>query len=249
MVLRPDPLLDQPLPRARTPIPQPILHVVNRQNRQREPIRLVPNRQLQRRVDVALLLVPSHMHEVLAGPVVRQAVDEPGVGVEGEDDGLVGGEERGVLAVREAVRVVAVRDELEQVDDVDEAHLDVDVGEVLAQQRRRCQRFLRHDVARARDHDVRLRAGVVRRPVPDADAFGAVRDGGLHGEELQVVLLVGDDDVDVVGRAEAVVHCAEEAVGVGREVDADDLWGFVDDDGEEAWVLVREAVVVWWVCQ
>ena len=35
-------------------------------------------------------------------------------------------------------------------------------------------------------------------------------------------LLVGDDDVDVVGAAQAVVGDAEQAVGVGRQIDAHD---------------------------
>jgi len=42
-----------------------------------------------------------------------------------------------------------------------------------------------------------------------------------------------------------VVHDAEEAVAVGREVDSDDFGAFIGDDVEEARVLVREAVVVW----
>ena len=167
---------------------------------------------------------------------------EPGVGVEREDDGPVVGEKRCVLCVRQAVRVVAVGDQLEEVHDVDEAHFHF--GEVLAQQGGCSQGFLGHDVSAGGDDDVGLFAVVVGGPVPDADALGAVGDGGFHVEELDVVLLVGDDDVDVVGRAEAVVHCAEQAICIGWEVDSDDFWRLVYDDGEEAGVLVGETVVI-----
>ena len=57
-------------------------------------------------------------------------------------------------------------------------------------------------------------------------------------------LLVGDDDVEVVAGAQAVVGDAEQAVGVGRQIDAHDVGALVGDDVEEAGVLVGEAVVV-----
>jgi len=60
-----------------------------------------------------------------------------------------------------------------------------------------------------------------------------------------VELFIRDDDVDVVGAAEAVVEDAQEAVAVRGEVDAHDFGGFVGDDVEEAWVLVGETVVIW----
>jgi hypothetical protein len=103
---------------------------------------------------------------------------------------------------------------------------------------------LGHDVSAGGDDDVGLFAVVVGGPVPDTDALGAVGDGGVHVEELDVVLLVGDDNVDVVGGAEAVVHCAQQAVRVGWEVDADNFGRLVYDDREEAGILVSEAVVI-----
>ena len=69
-------------------------------------------------------------------------------------------------------------------------------------------------------------------------------DGGVFVEVLEVGLLVGDDDVDVVDGAKAVVGHGEEAVGVGREVDAGDVGGLIGDDVEEAGILVGEAVVI-----
>ncbi len=103
---------------------------------------------------------------------------------------------------------------------------------------------MRGDVAAGGHDHVGLGVLVGREARPDADAFCAVHDGVGHGEVLQVFLLVGDDDVDVVCGAQAVVHAGEEAVAVRGEVDAHDLGGLVGDDVEEARVLVGEAVVV-----
>ena len=122
------------------------------------------------------------------------------------------------LARRRAVRVLARRLHLEEIDDVDEPHLEI--RQVLAQDRRRRQRFLRRYVAARGHHDVRLLALVVARAIPDADALRAVHDGLVDRRELQVLLLVGDDDVDAVGRAQALIGHDEQSVRIRREVDA-----------------------------
>ncbi len=57
-------------------------------------------------------------------------------------------------------------------------------------------------------------------------------------------LLAGDDDVDVVAAAQAVVGDREQAVGVRRQIDADDLGLLVHHVIDEARILVREAVVI-----
>ena len=57
-------------------------------------------------------------------------------------------------------------------------------------------------------------------------------------------LLAGDDEVDVVAAAQAVIGDGEQRVGVGRQVDADDVGFLVGDVIDEAGVLVGEAVVV-----
>lgn len=82
---------------------------------------------------------------------------------------------------------------------------------------------------------------VVGRPVPDTETLGAVRDCRFHVEVLKVLLLVGDDDVDVAFGSQAVVHGAEETVAIRGKVDADDFRGFVGKDVEETGVLVGEA--------
>ena len=69
-------------------------------------------------------------------------------------------------------------------------------------------------------------------------------DRRVHVQVLQVLLLVADDDVDVVGALQAVVGDRQQAVDVGRQIDAGDLGALVDHHVEEAGVLMGEAVVI-----
>src|SRR6202030_1891578 len=80
--------------------------------------------------------------------------------------------------------------------------------------------------------------------IPDADACGAVFDGLVHSQPNRGWLLARDDDIHVVAATEAMVSNAKEAVGVRREVDADDLGLFVDNMVDEPRILVTEAIVV-----
>jgi len=57
-------------------------HPVNRIDGQAKAIGLVTDSEFQRRVDVALFLVATHMDVVLTWPAVGDAVDEPRVSVE-----------------------------------------------------------------------------------------------------------------------------------------------------------------------
>ena len=63
----------------------------------------------------------------------------------------------------------------------------------------------RGHVAAAGHHHVGLAALVVAGPFPDADAGGAVLDRLVHGQPLRRGLLAGDDDIDVVAAAQAVI--------------------------------------------
>ena len=56
---------------------------------QAEAVDLVLDRQFQRRVDAAFFLVAAHVEVLVVGAAVGQAVDQPGVAVEVEDDRLV----------------------------------------------------------------------------------------------------------------------------------------------------------------
>ena len=58
-----------------------------------EAVYLVEDGELQRGVDVALFLVAANVDVVVVVALVGELVDQRGIGVEVEDDGLVGGEE------------------------------------------------------------------------------------------------------------------------------------------------------------
>src|SRR5580692_4028218 len=111
-----------------------------------------------------------------------------------KDDRFIDGEEGIEIAIREAVRMFGVGHEAEKIDNVDEA--DFQVGKMLLENS---------------DTGERLHGG---------DIAGAGNDGVGHGEILKMVLLVGNDDVDVIEGAQAMIGNAEQAVGVGRKIDA-----------------------------
>ena len=77
--------------------------------------------------------------------LVRESVDEPRVRVEVEHNWLVICEESRVLSLGQTVWVVAIRHELEEVDNVDES--DLQVGEVLAEKCSCSERFLGNYIA------------------------------------------------------------------------------------------------------
>ena len=64
-------------------------HPVNDVDRQTETIDLVQDRQIERRVDVSFFLVTAHVQVLVIGTLVGQAVDQPGIAVEVEDDRFV----------------------------------------------------------------------------------------------------------------------------------------------------------------
>jgi len=92
---------------------------------QGEAVGLVADGQLQRRVDVAVLLVAAHVDVVLARPPVGESVDQPRVSVEGKDHRPVRSEDGLEIAVRHAVRVFSAGQQLEQVHDVHDPDLHV----------------------------------------------------------------------------------------------------------------------------
>ena len=238
-------MLDQPVadrllgiggPRAKPR--QPVDHGAH----QVEAVKLVQHAHVERRRGRALLLVAAHMDIAVPMPTVGQAMDEPRIAVKGEDDRLVRGEQRIEIPVREPVRVLGRRLQRHQIDDVDHAHLDL--GQMPAHELDRGQRLQGRHVAAAGHHHVGLAAAVVAGPLPDAEAGLAVLGRLVHREPLRRGLLAGDDDVDVVAAAQAMVGDREQAVGVGRQVDADDLGLLVHDVVDEAGILVAEAIVV-----
>ena len=178
----------------------------------------------------------------MVGASVSQAMDQPWIGVESEDDWSVLGEELVEVGVAEAVWVLGLRLQPHQIDDVDDA--DFQVGEVLAHDEDSRQRLQRGYIA-ATDHDhVGLGTLVVRGPLPDADACCAVLDGGVHCQPLRRRVLARDDEVHVMATAQTVVHHRKQTVGVRWKVGSHHIRFLVHDQVDEAGILMREAVVV-----
>src|SRR5580700_747014 len=99
-----DLLVEQRLAGARPGNAEP-RHTVDCVDGEAEAVGLIANRQFQRRVDVALLLIAAHVYVVLVRPVVSEPVDEPWVSVEIVDNRLVRREEGLELAVCQPVRM------------------------------------------------------------------------------------------------------------------------------------------------
>lgn len=149
----PDLLVPELLTDGRSPVVQ-VGHPIDGLDGETESIGLVLDGELKRGVDVSLFPVTTDVD--VAGPVspVGESVDKPGVRVEVDNDGLVSGEDAVKLLVRQACRAISkrlvkgiierasferhtvgmilVRDQPEQVNDVDES--DLDPGQVLLEQ-------------------------------------------------------------------------------------------------------------------
>ena len=117
-------------------------------------------------------------------------------------------------------------------------------GNVLADKVHRRECFERGHIATARHHHIGLAALVVAGPFPDADAGAAMLDRLVHRQPHRRGLFAGDDHVDVIAAAQAMVGDGEQAVRIGRQIDAHDFGFLVHDVVDEAGILMREAVVV-----
>ena len=111
----------------------------------------------------------------MVGSPVGQPVDQPGIAVKGEDDRLVGGEERVEFRGRTA-RADARSRGCSVIRSTTLTTRIFSSGRCAAQQIDGSQRLQRRHVAGAGHHDVRLAAFVVAGPFPDADARRAVPD-------------------------------------------------------------------------
>ena len=128
-----------------------------------------------------------------------------------------------------------------QVDHVDDP--DADIGNIFAQQRHRGQCLQGRHIAGTGHHHIGI-VGIIAGPVPDAGARDAMADRRIDIEPLPFRLFAGDDQVDVVAAAQAVIGHRQQAVGIGRQVDAHDVGLLVGDMVDEAGILMRKAVVV-----
>ncbi len=207
-----------------------------------EAVQIVQHRHVEGRGNGALFLVAADVDVVVVGAAVGQPVDQPRVGMEGEDDRFIPGEEFVEIRVGEPVGVLGLRLQLHEVDDID--HPDFKIGQMRAHDGDRGERLQRGHIPAAGHDNVGRNALVVAGPRPDADALGAVLDGGVHVQPLRRRVFAGDHDIDVVAAAQAVVHHRQQTVGIRRQVNPHDLGLLVYDMVDEAGVLVRKAVVV-----
>ena len=174
-------------------------------------------------------------------PTVGQLVDHRGIAVKGEDHRLVGREQLVKVPIFQTVRMLGLRLQHHQVDHVDDT--DADVRNVLAQEGHGGERLEgRHIAGAGHDHIGVTR--IVAGPLPDARAGGAVANGRIDVEPLPLRLLAGNDQVDVVAAAQTVIRDRQQAVGVGRQIDAHDIGFLVRDVIDEARILMGKAVVV-----
>ena len=215
---------------------------VDRVHDEMETVEVVQHRHVERRRDGAFFLVAADVNVVVIGAAISQSVDQPRVGVEGEDDRLILGEELVEIAIAQAVGVLGLRLQPHEIDDVNDA--DLQLGQMLAHDRNGRESFECRDVAAAGHDDIGRDFLIVARPRPDADAFGAMLDRGVHREPLRRGMFSRDDDVDVMAAAQAVIHDGEQTVSVRRQIDAHDLGLLIHDVIDESGILMGETVVI-----
>ena len=94
-----DELVAQKLLEVGAPALQPG-HAVDHVAGQMEAVEIVQHRHVERRGRGAFLFISPHVQIVVIGAPISEAMDQPGIAVEREDDGLIRREERVEIPVR-----------------------------------------------------------------------------------------------------------------------------------------------------
>jgi len=175
-------------------------------------VQLVLHPDVKGRRDRALFHIAPDV-EVAIGPTVGQPVDQPGVSMESKDDVLVFRKERVVIRFAQPVRVLGLRLQPHQIDDID--HPDFQIGQMFAEYGNGSQDLQRGRVSATGHHHVRLGALVVAGPLPDADTFRTMNDSRFHGQPLGQRVFPRNYNVYIVPAAQAVIKNRQQAVGVG----------------------------------
>ena len=81
-------------------------NAVNRIYRQSKAVHLVQDGKLHRRIDVALLLIAADVQIVVICPPIGEPMNKPWIGMEIENDVLVGGEQCVEFAIGQPVRML-----------------------------------------------------------------------------------------------------------------------------------------------
>lgn len=136
------------------------------------------------------------MNIVAARTSVDQTVHKPRVRVEVEDNWPVIGKQSSPLSIRQSMGVVIVVNQLEEINHVDTSNLEL--WEVLEQQIDGGERLASCDISAAGHDYVGLHTIIGTELRPDAATLGAVLDSFVHGKILQMILLIGHDNIDIV---------------------------------------------------
>jgi len=107
-----------------------------------------------------------------------------------------------------------------------------------------CQNLQRWRIAATGHDHVWLGFLVIAGPLPDTNALRAVHNGRFHSQPLGQRMFSGNHHIHVVPTAQTVIKHRQQAVGVGRQIDTNDIGFLVDNMVEESRILVRKAVVI-----
>src|SRR4026209_2771374 len=102
------------------------------------------------------------------------------------------------------MRMLSLGLQLHEIHDVDDTHLQV--GRVTAEEVDGSQSLQCRHISPASHYNIRLLAPVVAGPLPDSKPRSAVLDRLIHRQPLWGRLFTGDDDIDIVLAAQAVVR-------------------------------------------
>jgi hypothetical protein len=105
-------------------------------------------------------------------------MDQPGVGVEGEDDRFVRGEQGVEFRIAQAVRMLGLRLQLHEIDNID--HPDLEVGQVLPQDGNGSERLERGHIPGASHDHVWLQVEFVTGPLTCWQAVSNRRIGQIR---------------------------------------------------------------------
>ena len=106
---------------------------INGIHHQVKTVQVIEHGHIERSGDGALFLVAADVQIVVIGAPVSQAVNQPRVGMKGKDDRLVPGEKLVEFPVAQSVRMLGLRLQTHEVDDVH--HPDSQLRQVLAHDR------------------------------------------------------------------------------------------------------------------
>ena len=156
---------------------------------------LVLNSHIERSGDSTLFVVAAY-EQVAVLTMIEKLMYKGRIAVECEDYRLVLGEQCVEVSIRKTVRMLGLRLELEQVNNVDES--DLDLRQVLTHDGNSSESLESRGITAASENNVRLFALVVGSPLPDAYTLCAVLNSLLHGEPLGTGMLGSYHNVYIV---------------------------------------------------